>query len=192
MAEFEETNYTPPASYQDAYAAAIEPGTSFRYLHGGAAVIRLGAVPIVLIENMNISQQINRSPIYAVGSIAPLGFDVQGISVNVSGQIVQMADMALNDSAFYPKNEAEVLANINTTFIIDIVMMDYLNSTRLSGQGDKLGEQTEAFITVRNCQNTGSNITINSNTTIKDSFTAVGTMMERDWKVLENFNKIAA
>ena len=190
--EFEETNYTPPASYQDAYAAAIEPGTSFRYLHASSAVIRLGAIPIVLIENLNISQQINRSPIYAVGAIAPLGFDVQGVSVNVSGQIVQLADMALNDSSFYPKNEADIIANINTTFIIDIVMMDYLNSTRQSGQGDKLGEQTEAFITVRNCQNTGSNITINPNTNIKDSFTAVGTIMERDWSVLENFNKIAA
>lgn len=184
MAEYEETLYQPPQSYQDAHNGADEAG-DLRYLHASAAVIRIGAVPVVAIENVNISQQINRSPIYVIGAIAPIGFDVQGVQVNVSGQLVQLANMSLNQSTFYPQNEAEIIANINRVFAIDIVMMDYSNT-------DPADVPTEPFITVRNCQNTGSNIVVNPNTNLKDSFTAVGTMMERDWSVLEDFNKIAA
>ncbi len=184
MAEFTEGLYTPPQSYQDAHKGADEAG-DLRYLHASAAVIRIGGVPIVAIENLNISQQINRSPIYVVGAIAPIGFDVQGISVNVSGQLVQMAIMSLNQSSFYPSNEADVIASINRVFNIDVVMMDYK-------QTDPAEIPTEPFLTVRNCQNTGSNIVINPNTNLKDSFTAVGTMMERDWDHLAEFNKLAA
>lgn len=184
MAEYTETLYQPPQSYQDAHNGADEAG-DIRYLHASAAVIRIGGVPVVAVENLNISQQINRSPIYVVGAIAPLGFDVQGVSVNVSGQLVQLANMSLNQSAFYPANEAEVIANINRVFAIDIVMMD-------NTKDDPADVPTEPFITVRNCQNTGSNIVINPNTMMKDSFTAVGTMMERDWDALIDFNKLQA
>ena len=184
MADYEETLYTPPQSYQDAHAGADEAG-DLRYLHASAAVIRIGAVPVVAIENVNISQQINRSPIYVIGAIAPIGFDVQGVQVNVSGQLVQLANMSLNQSTFYPQNEAEIIANINRVFAIDIVMMDYSKT-------DPADIPTEPFITVRNCQNTGSNIVVNPNTNLKDSFTAVGTMMERDWDALTDFNKIIA
>ena len=183
MAEYEEILYTPPQSYQEAHKGADEAG-DLRYLHASAAVIRIGGVPVVAIENLSISQSINRVPIYVVGALAPIGFDVQGISVNVSGQIVQMANMSLNQSTFYPKNEAEVIANINRVFNIDVVMMDY---KKLEANDIP----TEPFITVRNCQNTGSNITINPNTNLKDSFTAVGTMMEREWDELAEFNKLS-
>ena len=176
MADYTETLYQPPQAYQDAHNGADEAG-DIRYLHASAAVIRIGGVPVVAIENLNISQQINRSPIYVVGAIAPLGFDVQGVSVNVSGQLVQLAVMSLNQSAFYPANEAEVIA--------DIVMLD-------NTKDDPADVPTEPFITVKNCQNTGSNIVINPNTMMKDSFTAVGTMMERDWGALVDFNKLQA
>jgi hypothetical protein len=183
MADYITNLYTPPKSYQDAHAGADEAG-DIRYLHASAAVIRIGGVPVVAVENLNISQQINRSPIYVVGAIAPLGFDVQGVSVNVSGQLVQLAVMSLNQSPFYPANEAEVIANINRTFNIDIVMVD--------NKADPLENLTEPIITVLNCQNTGSNITINPNTNMKDSFTAVGTFMVRNWDALADFNKLAA
>jgi hypothetical protein len=184
MAEYIETTYQPPQSYQDAHKGADEAG-DIRYLHASAAVIRIGGVPVVAIENLNISQQINRSPIYVVGSIAPIGFDVQGVSVNVSGQMVQLANMSLNQSSFYAASEAEVIANINRVFNIDIVMMDY-------SKEDPADIPTEPFLTVQNCQNTGSNIVVNPNTNLKDSFTAVGTFMIRDWDTLQDFNKIAA
>ena len=183
MADYIETNYTPPQSYQDAHQGADEAG-DIRYLHASAAVIRIGGVPVVAIENLNISQQVNRSPIYVVGAIAPIGFDVQGVSVNVSGQMVQLANMSLNQSSFYAKNESEIIANINTVFNIDIVMMDY------SKEAAEI--PTEPFLTVKNCQNTGSNIVINPNTNLKDSFTAVGTFLVRDFDALAEFNKIVA
>lgn len=183
MAEYVQTNYVPPQSYQDAHAGADEAG-DIRYLHASAAVIRIGEVPVVAIENLTINQTINRTPIYVVGAIAPIGFDVQGVAVNVSGQMVQLANMSLNQSAFYAKNEAQIIAEINTVFNIDIVMMDY------SKEAAEI--PTEPFITVQNCQNTGSSITVNPNTNIKDSFTAVGTFMLRDFSVLEQFNKIEA
>jgi len=183
MVDYVTETYVPPAQYNHAYATGMGADDSFRYLHASSAVIKLGAVPIVLIENLNISMQVNRTPIYAVGAIVPLGFDLQGVSVNVSGQIVQTADMKLNDSPFYPDNEADILANINTTFLIEVHMMDHLNKT------EGKATQLRAFLTVRNCQNTGSSISINTNTNIKDSFTAVGTMMERDWSALETYNK---
>ncbi len=183
MADFVQTNYITPQAFQDSHAGADEAG-DLRYLHSSAAVIRLGEVPMVTIENMTINQQINRSPIFVVGSIAPVGFDVQGVTVNVSGQIVQLANMSLNQSAFYAQNEAQVIANINTVFNIDIVMMDFSK--------EAADVPTEPFITVKNCQNTGSSITINPNTNIKDSFTVVGTFMVRDFSVLAEFNKIAA
>lgn len=182
MADYDQTTYTPPQSYQDAHKGADEAG-DLRYLHASAAVVRIGGVPVVAIENLNVSQQINRSPIFCVGSIAPIGFDVQGVSVNVSGQMVQMANMSLNQSAFYSKSEADVIANINRVFDIDIVMMDY-------SQSDPADIPTEPFITIRNCQNTGSNIVIAPNTNLKDSFTAVGTFMVRNWEMLENFAKV--
>ena len=184
MADYEETLYTPPQSYQEAHKGADEAG-DLRYLHAASAVVKIGSVPVVALESLNISQNINRSPIYVIGSLAAIGFDVQGISVNVSGQLVQLANMSLTQSSFYPSNEADVIANINTVFAIDIVMMDYK-------QTDPAKIPTTPFIRVRNCQNTGSNITINPNTNLKDSFTAVGTMMERDWDALTDFNKIVA
>ncbi len=180
MADIVSTLYEAPADYQTALAAAEEVG-DIRYLHASAAVVRMGAVPIVLLENLNISMQINRSPIYAISSIVPLGFDVQGVSVNVSGQLVQLAKMSLANSAFYPSSEADIIANINRVFNIDIIMYDHTKPT--------LDASTGPFITVKNCQNTGSNIVINPNTMIKDSFTAVGTMMERDWDQLATFNE---
>jgi len=183
MAVFNQTNYQPPQAYQDAHAGADEAG-DIRYLHGSAAVIKIGGVPVVAIENLNISQSINRSPIYVVGSIAPIGFDVQGVSVNVSGQMIQLASMSLNQSAFYAKNEAQVIAQINTVFDIDVVMMDYSKAAA--------DIPTEPFLTAKNCQNTGSNIVISSNVNLKDSFTAVGTFLIRDFDQLAEFNKIVA
>ena len=183
MAEFTQTNYQPPQSYQDAHNGADEAG-DIRYLHGSAAVIRIGEVPVVAIENLNISQSINRNPIYVVGSIAPIGFDVNGVSVNVSGQMIQLALMSLNQSAFYAKTEAQVIAQINTVFDIDVVMMDYSK--------EAADQPTEPFLTVKNCQNSGSNIVISSNVNIKDSFSAVGTFLIRDFDQLAEFNKIAA
>ncbi len=182
MADYVQTNYIPPQSYQDAHEGADEAG-DIRYLHSSAAVIRIGEVPVVAIENLTINQTINRVPIYVVGAIAPIGFDVNGVSVNVSGQMVQLANMSLNQSAFYAKNEAQIIAEINTVFNIDIVMMDYTK------EAEEI--PTEPFITVQNCQNSGSSITIAPNVNIKDAFTAVGTFMLRDFDVLAEFNVIA-
>lgn len=196
MADFQgQTNYIPPLSYSNAYAGADE-ADDIRYLHASAAIIKIGEVPVVALENLTINQTINRTPIYAVGSIVPLGFDVQGISVNVSGQLVQLAKMSLNQSAFYAKNEADVIANINTVFTIDIEMNDYFSLDNKDADGNikvnasGFGDPTGAFITVHNCQNTGSSITVNPNTMMKDAFTAVGTFMSRDWDVLVGFNEL--
>ena len=178
-----QTNYKPPQDYQDAHLGAVEAG-DVRYLHGSASIIRVGGVPVVAIENINIAESINRNPIYVVGSLAPLGFDVNGVAVNVSGQLVQLALMSLNKSAFYPESEAQIIAQINTVFDIDIVMMDYSK--------EPAEQPTEPFLTVKNCQKSGSNIAINSNVNIKDSFTAVGTFVIRDFDQLAEYNKIAA
>ena len=182
MADYVQTNYIPPTQYSNAHSGADE-ADDVRYLHSSAAVIRIGEVPVVAIENITINQQIARTPIYVIGAIAPIGFDVNGVSVNVSGQMVQLANMSLNQSAFYAKNEAQVIAQINTVFNIDIVMMDYTKEAE--------AQDTGPFITIQNCQNTGSNITIAPNVNIKDAFTAVGTFMIRDFDVLAEFNKAA-
>jgi len=183
MADYTQKLYSPPQNIQDAFQGADEAG-DLRYLHASAAVIKLGSVPIFLLENLTISQSVNRSPIYMVGSIAPVGFDVNGVTVNISGQITLNVAMSLKDSGFYPKNEADIIANINRVFDIDIIMIDRTKS-------DPADIQTEPFITVRNCVNTGSSITVNPNAMLKDAFTAVGTIMERDWDVLKDFNKLA-
>jgi len=177
--EVEDKPYEAPQSYVEAHADAAE-ASDLRFLHSSAAVIRMGGLPIVAIENLNISQQIARSPINVIGSIVPIAFDVQSVTVNVSGQLVQLAVMSLNNSSFYPANEAEIIANINRVFDIDVVMQDYVRTPE--------EVETIPFITIKNCQNTGSNITINPSTMLKDSFTAVGTIMQRDWSKLKDFN----
>ena len=145
MAEVNDIPYEAPQSYRDSHADAPE-ANDLRFLHSSAAVIRMGGVPIVAIENLNISQQIARSPINVIGSIVPIAFDVQSVTVNVSGQLVQLAIMSLNNSSFYPANEAEIIANINKVFNIDIVMQDHLRTP------DDI--ETIPFITIKNCQNT--------------------------------------
>ncbi len=180
MADYVETLYQAPISTQEAWKGADE-ADDLRYLHAASAVVKIGDVPVVALETLNISQNINRNPIYVISSLAAIGFDANGISVNISGQLVQMANMSLVQSSIYPADEKDVIANMNVVFAIDIVMMDYKK------ESDDI--QTTPFITVRNCQNTGSNITINPNTNLKDSFSAIGTMMERDWTALEDFNK---
>lgn len=174
------TDYETPANYLTSHADAKEAG-DIRFLHASASVIRINGVPIVAIENLNISQTISRQPIYSVGSIVPIGFDVNGVQVSVSGQLVQLASMSLNDSLFYPNSEADIISNINKVFQIDVMMIDYTKD-------DPLDYETDAFLSVLNCQNTGSNITINPNAMLKDSFSAVGTFMARNPLALTDFN----
>ena len=179
MAEYNESQYQAPIEVQQAWKGADEAG-DLRYLHAASAVIKIGGIPVVALESLNINQSTPMAPIHVIGSLAPLGFDAQGVSVNISGQLIQMANMSLNQSSFYPANESDLIANINTVFIIDISMMDYSKGSSAIPTGN--------FIRVLNCKNTGSSITINPNTNLKDSFTAVGTMMTRDWSKLAEFN----
>lgn len=182
MANYIETQFTPPQSYQNAHAGADEV-SDLRFLHSSASVIRLGSVPMVSVENLNISETVNRTPIYVVGSISPIAFDVQNVAVNISGSLVKSAIMSLYQSSFYARNEAELIATLNRTFIIDIFMVDHTKT-------DPADLYTEPFLSVMNCQKTGSNIVINPSTMIKDSFTAAGTFVIRDPDALTNFNKL--
>ncbi|UCE64957.1 MAG: hypothetical protein JSU85_08710 [Candidatus Zixiibacteriota bacterium] len=182
MAEFFETTFIPPQPYTDAHQGADE-ADDLRLLHSSAAVIRFGGVPIVAVENLNISITENRTPIYVVGSISPIAFDIQNVAVNISGSLVQMAIMSLAQTSFYPKSEADIIASINRVFNIDIFMIDHTNL-------DPAELYTEPFLTVKNVQKTGNNFVINPSTMIKDSFTAVATFVVNNREALKNYNRI--
>ena len=178
-------NYDPPEWFQNGMNGADEAG-DLRFLHSSAAVIRLGEVPIVAIENMTITVGVNKTPIMVIGSPVAIGFDFSGYTVNVSGQIVMNAASTLNKSDFFAKSVEEVVKNINSVFDIDIIMQDAF--------ADNVEERaTEPFVTIKNCTNTGETITLSNNTNLRQSFTAIGTFMQRNLDTaLAEFNKIPA
>lgn len=181
---YDETLYDAPQHYKDSHALAPE-SADLRFLHASAAVIKMGGIPTVAIENINITVQNNRTPIFVCGSISAIAFDVSGVLVNVSGQLVQLADMSLDNSSFYAQSEVDLIGNINRVFKIEIIMLDHKKE-------DPNDIETDPIFTVLNCQNTGQNININPTTNMKDAFTCVGTFMNRNLKTaLTDFNKIS-
>lgn len=185
MADPINKNYDPPSWFQDGMNGADEAG-DLRYVHSSAAIVRIGLVPIVALENLTITVAINRTPIMVIGSPVPIGFDFSGYTANISGQIVMNAASTLNKSDFFPKTVDEIVKNINSVFDIDLIAQDAF----IDDVDDRL---TEPFITLKNCQNTGETITLSNNTNIRQSFTAVATFMERAIETaLKDFNKLAA
>lgn len=177
------TKYKPPAEYVAAYQDAPEVN-DLRFLHAAGAVVKIGGIPVVALENLNISQTQSKTPIVCLGTLAPLGFDPQPIQVTVQGQIVQMAKMSLAKSTFYPESVGGLLANVNKVFNITVQLQDH-------SQDDPSKILTGVFLEVENCTNTGSNISLSPNSNIKDSFTAVGTFVKRNWDTLNNFQEAA-
>lgn len=183
MANYVKKNYEPPAFVQNALKGADEAG-DLRFLHSSAAVIRIGEVPVGAVENWTITSNTTRNPIMTCSSPVPIGFDFGGNTVTISGQIVLNAASGLNDSGFFPNSVAELISSINEVFDVDIIAFD---ATAESPED----QATEPIVTVKNCQNTGETITLNSNTNLRQAITAVGTFMERNIKTaLQNFNKI--
>lgn len=182
---YDETLYDAPQHYKDAHALAPE-SSDLIFLPGSAAVILIGGIPTVAIENLSIAVQTSRSPIFVCGSISALAFDAGGVTVNVSGQIVQLGGeegMSLDNSSFYPQNETDMIANINRVFKIDIFMLDHTKPPE--------DIDTDPILSVLNCQNSSQNININPTSHIRDSFTCVGTFMNRNLKsALKEFNSI--
>lgn len=180
---YDETLYDAPQHYKDSHALAPE-SSDLRLLPGSAAVILIGGIPTVAIENLSIAVQTSRSPIFVCGSISALAFDAGGVTVNVSGQIVQLGGengMSLDNSSFYPQNETDMIGNINKVFKIEVFMLDH----------EQIAEavNTDPIFTVLNCQNSSQNININPTSNIRDSFTCVGTFMNRGLKLaLKDFN----
>jgi hypothetical protein len=185
MADTIKKNYEPPQWYQDGMDGADEAG-DLRFVHSSAAIVRIGEVPIVALENVSITVSIVRNPIMVIGSPVAIGFDFGGYNANISGQIVMNAASTLNKSQFFAKSVNDLVANINTVFDIDILAQD--------ANAENVDERlTEPFIILKNCQNTGETINLSTNANIRQSFTAVATFMERDIAdALKDFNKIAA
>ena len=184
MADPISKNYEPPEWFMNGMNGADEAGV-LRFVHSSAAVIRLGQVPIVAIENMTITTAITNTPIMVIGSPVAIGFDFGGYTVNVSGQIVLNAASTLNKSEFFAKSVDELVKNINQIFDIDVIAQDAF--------ADNVEERaTEPFFTIKNCKNSGETITLGNNANMRQSFTAVGTFMNRDLATaLANFNKVA-
>ncbi|MCP4755215.1 MAG: hypothetical protein GY866_30470 [Proteobacteria bacterium] len=164
----EQTNCAPPQEFIDANAGAPEASNP-QVLHGCLAVIKMGGTPAVAVENMNISEAENKSPIFVCGSLFALGYDQSGITVNVSGQIVQLAKSTLANSAFYPQSEKDLMKNLNKVFEIDVYLQD------LTKEKDSV--LVGPVYTVKNCQKSGKNFALNPSTAIRDSFTAIGSFV---------------
>lgn len=178
MSDLPITNYyTPPVTYNKSHDGAPEAG-DFIPLQGSQSVILIGGLPIVGIENLSINETVAKTPIYTLGMLEALAFEQQNVSVTVSGTIVQNARMSLQDSEFYPKGPAEMAAFLNTVFDIEIVFQD---ATKPDND-----RKTKPVWTTKNCQRTGSNLSI-PNGKIIDSFTIIGTHLVRDFKVLEDY-----
>ena len=77
MPDIVSKNYEPPEWFQNGHSGAEEAG-DLRFVHSSAAVIRLGQVPIVAIENLTITTAITNTPIMVVGSPVAIGFDFGG------------------------------------------------------------------------------------------------------------------
>jgi len=178
MAELKTTsNYAaPPQHYQDAYS---DGGSSdFIPLQGSQSVIVFGGRPVVGIDNISIQESLSKTPIYTLGMLESLGNEQGNLTVNVSGTITQNARMALQNSEFYPNTAADMMKYLNSYFDIEIKFQDQ--------QADKNDRITSSVWTIKNCQRTGSNISI-PNGKIIDSFTVLAQRLNRDFSSLSNF-----
>ncbi len=168
--------YTPPPHYQESHKAAPE-SSDFIPLFGSQSKIIAGGVPLVGIDNISISESVTKTPIYTLGMLESLAFEQQNVIVNISGTIVQNARMSFADTEFYPKNPAEMMKYLNSTFDIELVMLN---------AGDPNDPETTPVFTAKGCQRVGSNISV-PNGKIIDSFTVIGAYLVRDFSALENF-----
>lgn len=173
--------YTPPQHYQNSHGSAKE-SSDFIPLFGSQSKIIVGGVPIVGIDNISISESVTKTPIYTLGMLEALAFEQQNVSVNISGTIVQNARMSMAGEGgigteFYPKNPTQMMEFLNSVFDIEIVLQNPISPD---------DPETTPVFTAKNCQRTGSNISI-PNGKIIDSFSVIGAYLERDFTSLKNF-----
>lgn len=173
--------YTPPPHYQNSHQGASE-SSDFIPLFGSQSKIIVGGIPLVGIDNISIAESVTKTPIYTLGMLEALAFEQQNVSVNISGTLVQNARMSMAGEAgagteFYPQNPAQMMEFLNSVFDIELV---------LQKPNTPEDPETTPVFTAKNCQRTGSNISV-PNGKIIDSFSIIGAYLERDFATLANF-----
>lgn len=173
--------YTPPFHFQKSHGDAKE-SSDFITLVGSQSKVIVGGVPLVGIDNISIAESLQKTPIYTLGMMEALAFEQQNVSINVSGSITQNARMSMAGEGgigteFYPRDPTQMMQFLNSVFDIEIVFQNPVNPD---------DPETTPVFTIKNCQRTGSNISI-SNGKIVDSFSVIGTHILRDFTSLVNF-----